>query len=383
MTVAAIIVAGGRGHRAGGERPKQLQFLLGRPVYAWSVAAFLAHSAVDETVLVVPEGRTQDYDPKWRRGVRLVEGGATRSQSVRNGLAALTLGPADRVLIHDAARPGLQCGDIDQLLVALDTHDAAAPALIVSDALKRRQDGQLQTVLRDHLYRVQTPQAFHYAGIRTALEAADTPLVDDLAAVEQRGARIALTEGRERLSKITYPGDFEHMERLLQPPSAAIRVGTGYDVHAFEPGTFVTLCGCRIPHDAGLAGHSDADVGWHALTDAIFGALALGDLGDHFPPSDPKWEGADSAVFLSEALRLITARGYALESCDLTIICEAPKVKPHRQAMIDRTAIVTGLSPDRISIKATTTEGLGFTGRREGMAAQAVAVLAPTPSMTG
>lgn len=381
MTVGAVLVAGGSGQRAGGDVPKQLRPLLGRAVFGWSLSALMGHPRIGPVVLVVPAGSRAAYDVAADPALRVVEGGESRSQSVRRGLAALALDPDDLVLIHDAARPGLQAADIDALLEALQTWDAAAPGLAVSDALKRCAGGTMQSVPRESLFRVQTPQAFRFGQITAALSGAEAGLVDDLAAVEHLGARVHLTEGRARLSKLTYAGDFETMTRLLRPHPMLPRVGTGYDVHAFEAGDHVTLCGCRIPHTAGLAGHSDADVAWHALTDAIFGALALGDLGDHFPPSDPRWKGADSAVFLTEALRLIDARGYRLESCDLTLICEAPKVKPHRAAMIARTADVTGLPADRISVKATTTEGLGFTGRREGIAAQAIAMLSPHPPM--
>tara|TARA_R110002126_G_scaffold7368_4_gene36249 strand:- start:13 stop:918 length:906 start_codon:yes stop_codon:yes gene_type:complete len=297
---------------------------------------------------------------------------------VRNGLAALDLPSDTPVLIHDAARPGLSQDMITSLLAALDRTDAVAPALPVSDALKALKDGQMVTVPRDGLSRVQTPQAFRLGAIRKALDAAAADLVDDLAAMEATGARVELISGDERLHKITFPEDFDMVARLLSPSVSVPRVGKGFDVHAFEPGDHVTLCGVAIPHDRKLKGHSDADAAWHALTDAILGAVALGDIGDHFPPSDDRWKNADSAIFLKESVRLAEAEGYALASCDITVICEAPKVKPHREAMRQRTAELLCLPLQAVSVKATTTEGLGFTGRREGIAAEAIAVLVPS-----
>jgi 2-C-methyl-D-erythritol 4-phosphate cytidylyltransferase/2-C-methyl-D-erythritol 2,4-cyclodiphosphate synthase len=265
---------------------------------------------------------------------------------------------------------------IANLIAAMGSADAAAPALAVSDALKRQAGAHLTTVSRDALYRVQTPQIFKYGQICQALDQSDD-LVDDLAAIEALNGTVTLVTGSEHLAKITYPEDLNRLETLLMPQSPAPRFGTGYDVHAFEPGSAVILCGVSIPHDQKLAGHSDADVAWHALTDAILGAAALGDIGDHFPPSDPQWKGAASEVFLEHAVTLAAQAGWALTSCDLTVICEAPKLKPHRDAMRTETARVTGLPISAISVKATTTEGLGFTGRREGIAAQASAVLTP------
>ena len=374
MKVAAIIVAGGQGTRAGGELPKQLQTLGRKPVYQWSVDACLDSTDIDQVVLVRPTGDAERYS-KLPDNVAVCTGGATRSASVRAGLAACDLGDDDIVLIHDAARPGLSGEVIRSLIHALSNADAAAPALPVADALKRRTNESFENVDRSELYRVQTPQAFRFGMITRALSSG-TDLVDDLAAIEAIDGRITLILGDERLSKITYPEDFARLERLLMP-ILTVRVGTGFDVHAFEPGDHVTLCGVAIPHTQKLSGHSDADVAWHALTDAILGAAALGDIGDHFPPSDPQWAGADSAIFLKAAIELAEKSGFALSSCDLTVICEAPKVKPHREAMRARTAEMTGLPLSAVSVKATTTEGLGFTGRGEGIAAQASAVLSP------
>lgn len=369
----AIIVAAGRGERAGGGVAKQWRPLHGKYVVDWSIGAFRSHPAIRSIVLVVGEDIPPGFAPE---GVTVVRGGASRSASVLNGLRAIEgAGDDAAVLIHDAARPGLSPEIIDGVLAALETADAAAPALPVQDALKRQDDAGFTDVDREGLYRVQTPQAFRLGMIRTALEDSGNCFVDDLAAVEERGAKVSLTQGTLRLSKITYPEDFDMVARILAP-SGLMRVGKGFDVHAFEPGDHVTLCGVAIPHTARLKGHSDADAAWHALTDAILGAAALGDIGDHFPPGDPDWKDADSALFLREAQRIAAEAGYTVTSCDITIICEAPKVKPHRDAMRARTADILRLPLDAVSVKATTTEGLGFTGRSEGIAAEAIAVLA-------
>lgn len=371
--IAAIIVAGGQGLRAGAEAPKQWKTLLGRRVIDWSIDTFSHHAAVTDIVVVASE---QLGPPAPHQRFKRAEPGATRTLSVLRGLEALALPNDAKVLIHDAARPGLDDLTISALIEALDHASAAAPALPVSDALKSDRNGVLTTVDRSGLFRVQTPQAFRYGAIHTALTNVGPDQVDDLAAVEASGTRVQLIAGSTRLSKITYPEDFDMLARLLAPTGIP-RVGKGFDVHEFEPGDQVTLCGVHIPHSAKLKGHSDADAGWHALTDAILGAVALGDIGDHFPPSDPRWKNADSALFLKHAQDLATAKGYRIDSCDITVICEAPKVKPHREAMRARTAELLGLPLDSISVKATTTEGLGFTGRREGIAAEAIAVLAP------
>lgn len=379
MKIAAIIVAAGRGERAGSDLPKQLRLLGGRLVLQWSVDAFQDHKDIDQCVIVAPVGQVDRYKAAIEGPVKIVEGGATRSASVRAGLRACDIAEDGLVLIHDAARPGLKAEMISSLIAALASADAAAPALPVADALKRNSSGTLSTVDRSELYRVQTPQAFRFKAIKDAL-GEDQDLVDDLAAIEAAKGNVALVAGDESLAKITYPEDHARLEKLLMPVSAAPRFGTGYDVHALEAGDGVTLCGINIPHTQSLVGHSDADVAWHALTDAILGAAALGDIGDHFPPSDPQWKGAPSDLFLKHAVKIARNAGWALTSCDLTLICEAPKIKPHREAMRQRTADVTGLQVDAISVKATTTEGLGFTGREEGIAAQASAVLVPLTS---
>ncbi|MBO6690154.1 MAG: bifunctional 2-C-methyl-D-erythritol 4-phosphate cytidylyltransferase/2-C-methyl-D-erythritol 2,4-cyclodiphosphate synthase [Henriciella sp.] len=379
MRIAAIIVAAGRGERAGGDSPKQVQLLAGKPVYQWSIDAFLAHDRVEQIILVVPAGEAEIYRSRVDDAIKVVPGGSTRTISVKAGLQASDLSAQDLVLIHDAARPGLNQDTISRLIDAMRTADAAAPALPVPDALKRKGPDSLTTVIREALFRVQTPQIFKHADICEALSQSDD-LVDDLAAIEALNGNVTLVEGSELLAKITYPDDLKRLETLLMPATPAPRFGTGYDVHAFEPGSEVILCGVRIPHDQKLSGHSDADVAWHALTDAILGAAALGDIGDHFPPSDAKWKGVASEVFLKHAVEQAAAAGWTLSSCDLTVICEAPKVKPHRETMRAETARITGLPLDAISVKATTTEGLGFTGRREGIAAQASAVLSPSPN---
>ncbi len=339
----------------------------------WSLQVFASNGLIDQICLVLPEDLSDV--PLEAGNYRLATGGRERTDSVRNGLARLDAEDNDIVLIHDAARPGLDHDTISELITAIETADAAAPALPVLDALKRASGRQLETVERSGLYRIQTPQAFRYHQISAALNDTSLTFVDDLEAVEHAGAVVKLVSGKETLSKVTLPEDFARMETMLNPSLPSLRMGSGFDVHAFESGDGVTLCGIRIPHEQKLKGHSDADVGWHALTDAIFGALALGDLGDHFPPSDDRWKDTESGVFLQHAISLAAERGWSLSNCDITLICEAPKIKPHRDAMRQETARLTGLDIDAVSIKATTTEGLGFTGRKEGIAAQATAVL--------
>lgn len=353
--------------------PKQFELLGGKPVYRWSLDAFLAHSAIAKVCLVLPAAGVDSVlsDLSSMERVMCAKGGADRSASVRNGLMALAARKDDIVLVHDAARPGLEAPMIDSVLAALHTHAAAAPALEVIDALKRKDGTRLTSVDRDGLVRIQTPQGFRVGMLEAALADSDTSFVDDLAAIESQGDEVALVRGSEKLSKITFAADFGVVEKLLSSSGAEYRTGSGFDVHQLEPGSGVTLCGTFIEHSFRLKGHSDADVGWHALTDAVFGALALGDLGDHFPPSDDRWKGADSAVFLRQALQMASSKGWLMTNCDITLICEQPRIKPHREAMRKRTAEVTGLPLDCISIKATTTEQLGFAGRGEGIAAMA------------
>jgi len=377
MSIHAIIVAAGSGSRTGRKLPKQFENLAGKPVYRWSLDTFLADERVEKICLVLPAGhldKVRAESPSDHR-LSLVIGGAERTESVRNAMEALAPTDDDVILVHDAARPGLDIDTVTALLAAINAHDAAAPALPVIDALKRQSGSTLGTVSRSGLYRVQTPQAFRASVLASALSSSGRNFVDDLEAVEGQGATTALVEGSERLSKITFASDFDRIEKMITGQRAEFRFGTGFDVHAFEPGPGVTLCGVFIEHNARLKGHSDADAGWHALTDAILGAVALGDIGDHFPPSDDRWKDVDSGAFLSHAVKLAHEKGWELSHCDVTLICEAPKIKPHRETMRQRTAEVTGLDLDAVSIKATTTEGLGFTGRREGIAAQAAATL--------
>ncbi|MEQ1781696.1 MAG: bifunctional 2-C-methyl-D-erythritol 4-phosphate cytidylyltransferase/2-C-methyl-D-erythritol 2,4-cyclodiphosphate synthase [Hyphomonadaceae bacterium] len=373
---AAIIVAAGSGSRLGGQVPKQFLMLGGKPVLRWSVEVMLRCNKIASVVVVAPAGsiaETAALLPTDSR-LKIVAGSPdSRTESVRAGLSALSDRPPGKILIHDAARPGLTADVLDQLLDALDASAAACPALTVSDALKDTTGGGIRSVPREGLVRVQTPQAFRWDVITAAYAETTDAAVDDLALVEARGAKITLTRGREALMKITYPEDLALVEKLIATP--AMRVGTGFDVHGFEPGDAVILCGVRIPHTKKLEGHSDADAGWHALTDAILGALALGDIGDHFPPSDPQWKGANSRQFLAHAVKLASDRGFRIANADITILAERPKIAPHREAMRRATAEVLNVSPDTVSVKATTTEKLGFVGREEGIAAQAVVLL--------
>lgn len=372
---AAIIVAAGSGSRLGGQVPKQFLMLGGKTVLQWSVDAMLRCNRIALVVVVAPADAAPQTAAALRADPRLqVVAGSpvSRTESVRKGLAALASSPPTVVLIHDAARPGLDGGVIDELLDALSTADAASPALPVADALKKSGD-DVRSVDRDGLMRVQTPQAFRWDVITRAYETAAASAVDDLALLEGTGAKVVLTPGRTALMKITYPEDLTVAEKLIATP--ALRVGTGFDVHGFEPGDAVILCGVRIPHTKKLEGHSDADAAWHALTDAILGAMALGDIGDHFPPSDPQWKGAASIKFLQYAVKLAGDRGFRIANADITILAERPKISPHREAMRLATAEAIGVSVDVVSVKATTTEKLGFVGREEGIAAQAAVLL--------
>ena len=364
-STAAVIVAAGRGTRLGGE-PKQWRPLAGRRVADRAVEAFAAHPAVDEVVVVV-----HPDDLARVPGLRAVTGGATRGASVRAGLEAVA---ADRVLIHDAARPLVSGAVIDRVVAGLDRADGAAPALPVTDALWFG-DGFVEGMrARAGLWRAQTPQGFAAEAILAAHRAHATEAADDVEVARAAGLSVAIVEGCEDNFKITRPGDLERAERILGG-AMEIRTGNGFDVHRFGPGDAVTLCGVAVPHDRGLEGHSDADVGWHALTDALYGALAAGDIGRHFPPSEPRWKGAASEVFLRHARDLAAERGWRPTHLDLTLICERPRIGPHAAAMIARTAHVAGLDPGAVSVKATTSERLGFTGRGEGIAAMATATV--------
>jgi 2-C-methyl-D-erythritol 4-phosphate cytidylyltransferase/2-C-methyl-D-erythritol 2,4-cyclodiphosphate synthase len=367
----ALIVAAGQGERAGSEIAKQFRQFRGKPVLAHAIDALSQHPAIDEIHVVI--GYDQEGLYRTAIGARAIDdpiiGGTTRQESVRNGLEALAASnPPDRVLIHDAARPFTPVAVIDRLIDALETEIGAVPALPVVDSLARTNGS---TVDRTDFVTIQTPQAFRFEQILTAHRSWDaaTPATDDAAIARSAGHHVALVEGDPALKKITFAEDF------AMPFPAITRTGLGYDVHAFEDGDHVWLCGIQIPHSKSLAGHSDADVGLHALTDAILGALGDGDIGDHFPPSDPQWKGVASHRFLEHARDLVAGRGMAIHHVDLTLICEAPKIGPHRSAMRARIAEILAIPESSVSVKATTTEKLGFTGRGEGIAAQAIATI--------
>jgi len=381
MTFSAVIVAAGASLRAGPGAPKPWRDLGGRPVLDWSARA-LADAGVRQLVVVTTADRIGDAQTllSGLPGLVVVEGGAARSLSVRAGLAALD-GPRDEpVLVHDAARPFLSGEVIARVLAALETADGALAALPVADSLRRGEDHVTGSVDREGLWRAQTPQAFRRDALARAFAAWSGPEPTDEAAVmTAAGARIALVRGDPRLFKLTWPEDFDMAESLAPPATTAtareVRMGQGIDAHRWGPGDGVWLCGVHIPHDASLVGHSDADAGLHALTDALLGAIGEGDIGQHFPPSDPRWKGEPSATFLAHAGALVAARGGRILSLDLTLVCERPKVAPHREAMRASVAAILGINPGRVSIKATTTEGMGYTGRQEGLLAQALAAV--------
>lgn len=379
MRTAAIIVAAGRGVRAGGPLPKQWQTVAGRSVAGWTLRAFGHASEIDEIVLVVHENdMARARALPETDGVRLVVGGADRAASVRAGLEALGVAPPDRVLIHDVARPCVPQALISEVCRALDKGPGAAPAVAVSDALWTGAEGHVTGAhSRDGLFRAQTPQGFHYAAIRDAHVALKGPAADDVEVARAAGLQVAILPGSDDNLKITTPGDFVRAEKLLAG-QMDIRLGNGFDVHRFGAGDHVTLCGVKVPHDRGLLGHSDADVGMHTVTDAIYGALAMGDIGRHFPPSDPQWKGADSAIFLRHAAELAREHGFAISNVDCTLVCERPKIGPHADTMQTVMAGLLGIEVSRVSVKATTSERLGFTGREEGIAALATATLVKT-----
>jgi 2-C-methyl-D-erythritol 4-phosphate cytidylyltransferase/2-C-methyl-D-erythritol 2,4-cyclodiphosphate synthase len=374
MSFSAIVVAAGDGLRAGPGEPKAWRPLAGRPIVRWSVEGLLSAGA-DEIVVVVAADRLRVAQEALAglTGWRAVAGGATRAASVQAGLAALACAGDQPVLVHDAARPFVTGAHVARLLTALAEADGAVPALPVADTLKRGQGSIGETVSREGLWRAQTPQAFRLARLQAAYRAwpADEEPTDDASVVERDGGRVALAAGDPMLMKLTYPEDFLMAEQLAGS-QRLVRTGFGVDAHRFGPGSGVMLGGVSIPHDHGLVGHSDADAGLHALTDALLGAIAQGDIGQHFPPSDPQWKGASSDKFLRHALALARAAGAQVLSADLTLICERPKIGPHRDAMRARIAQLLELPIERVSVKATTTEGMGFTGREEGLMAQAV-----------
>ncbi len=372
MTTSAIIVAAGSGQRLGGPLPKQYQPLAGQSLLTRAARNLARHAAVGELVVVVGEGQDElARSALAGLDATLVRGGASRSDSVRAGLASVT---SDAVLVHDAARPFCPHAVIDRLLAALEFHDGAAPVLAVSDTLARSGDELGGPVDRSNLVRVQTPQAARTAALRQAYaqwDAAEPP-TDETSVLRAAAMRVAAVAGAAELEKITTADDFARAERWLAGAMVP-RTGLGFDVHAFGGEGPLMLGGIAVPHDRGLAGHSDADVLLHAITDALLGAAGLGDIGDHFPPSDERWKGAASAIFLAHAAALVRAEGAIIDAVDCTLIAEAPRLGPHRAAIRERIADILALDPRRVSVKATTSERLGFTGRGEGIAAQAVA----------
>lgn len=386
--IAVIIVAAGRGHRFGGEMPKQYLEVRGQSLVHHAVQAFLSHPAIDIVLPVIHPDDSEvlansldglDY-------LEPVAGGAARQDSVRNGLEALASSEPDYVLVHDAARPMIDHALIDRVLETLQDAPGVIPGIAVVDTLKRADDDGIitDTVSREGLWRAQTPQGFKYADLLMAHRSVlGQELTDDAAVMEASGHRITVVLGDEKNIKVTTPEDLARMEEIMlndsKPTettrSPSFRIGSGYDVHKLGPGDHVTLCGIEIASERALIGHSDADVALHAVTDAVFGAIADGDIGSHFPPTDSKWRGASSDQFLAYACERMRERGFGLSNIDLTIICEKPKIGPHRDAMRARLAEITQIDVSCVSVKATTTERLGFTGREEGIAAEAVTLV--------
>jgi 2-C-methyl-D-erythritol 4-phosphate cytidylyltransferase/2-C-methyl-D-erythritol 2,4-cyclodiphosphate synthase len=378
MHLAAILVAAGTGRRFGAETPKQFSILLGQPVIRHAALALIEAGA---TIQPVGESGPIGDALSGLPHLPVVAGGTTRQDSVGRGLLALRPHAPAFVLVHDAARPVIPPGTVAALLAALEHAPGAIPAAPVADTLKRAKDGViLETVPREGLFRAQTPQAFRFEALLAAHSAGTTGATDDASLLEALGQKVAIVPGCETNIKLTWPDDLARLEAAMTQatqsgPTLVPRIGTGFDVHAIADNRPMVLCGVTVPHDKGLSGHSDADVGIHALCDAIYGALAEGDIGRHFPPSDATWKNADSARFLSHAAARIAARGGRLVNADVTLICERPKIAPHAKAMRDRLASLLGVDASCISVKATTTERLGFTGRGEGIAAQAAAIV--------
>jgi len=377
MRTIALLVAAGRGARFGGETPKQYLPLLGRPVLRHAAESLLREGGVAAILPVTPSGEEASL-AAMLDGLPLlppVAGGATRQASVKAGLEALAADPPDAVLVHDAARPVIPPGTIPALLAALRDLPGAIPAVAVADTLKRGEAGRiLETVPRAGLFRAQTPQGFRFAALLAAHRAAATEATDDAQLLEAAGLPVGLTQGDDTNVKITWPGDLARVEAAMLARLIP-RTGTGFDVHRLAEGRPMILCGVRIPSTVGLDGHSDADVGLHALCDAIYGALAEGDIGRWFPPSEAAWKDAASARFLRPAASRLGAPGGVLANADVTLICERPKIAPHAEAMRARLAALLGVETGRVSVKATTTERLGFAGRGEGIAAQAAATV--------
>jgi 2-C-methyl-D-erythritol 4-phosphate cytidylyltransferase / 2-C-methyl-D-erythritol 2,4-cyclodiphosphate synthase len=380
---AVIVVAAGRGSRAARDVPKQYVTVGGEPVLRRTIRAFSSHEGIDAILTVIGDGDATRYAETVRGLPKLlppVVGGATRQESVRNGLEALAGDPPRLVLVHDAARPFVSPDVIKAVIDACDAMSGAIPVLAITETVKRVEAGNIAaTIPREALATAQTPQGFPFAPLlaahRSAAEAGRGDLTDDAAVAALAGLSVRAVEGDRANMKITTPADFSAAERML---AAAVetRTGHGFDVHTFGPGKSVWLCGVEIAHERGLIGHSDADVGLHALTDALLGTIGDGDIGMHFPPSDPKWKGASSDLFLADAVRRVRERGGRIVNLDVTIVCEAPKISPHREKMQARVAEIAGITPDRVGVKATTSEKMGFTGRGEGIVAMAIATVA-------
>jgi 2-C-methyl-D-erythritol 4-phosphate cytidylyltransferase / 2-C-methyl-D-erythritol 2,4-cyclodiphosphate synthase len=382
MSTLALIVAGGHGSRFGTALPKQYQPLGGVALIRHTLRAFLCHPQVDAVRVVIAADAVDVYRAE-TAGLALLApafGGASRQQSVLNGLESMTDDPPRSVLIHDAARPFVSAELILRVLAALETWPGAIPAIAVQDTLKRAAAAGAppritETVDRSGLWRAQTPQGFRFSEILAAHRTfAGTDCTDDAQVAERYGLEVAMVPGDEDNFKVTTPDDLDRAARILAAEGET-RTGFGFDVHRFGPGDHVMLAGVAVPHAAGLLGHSDADVALHALTDALLGAIAGGDIGQHFPPSDPRWKGQASDVFLRDAAERVRAAGGVIVNVDVTIVAEQPRIGPHRAAMAARVADILGIEPPRVGIKATTTERLGFTGRGEGIAAQAVATV--------
>lgn len=386
MSVAAVIVAGGSGFRAGSELPKQYQLIGGHPMIWWTLRAFLEHPGIRHVQCVISPEHQQLFEAAAGslKNVSVCFGGSTRQESCRAGITACLGSGCSKVLIHDAARPFVSADLISHIIAELDRSEAVIPGLPIADTVKHAPAGLIQrTVDREGLWSVQTPQGFSLDAIHKAHESAYSNnvqgLTDDASVAEAFGLRVRIIAGRAANRKITTADDLKEADRQLSTARLEqlldIRMGQGIDFHEFAPGKFVILCGVRIPHSHALKGHSDADAAMHALTDAIFGAIGEGDIGTHFPPSDPQWKGAASSIFLSKAVDLVAARGGIISNADITILAEAPRIGPHVQAMRAVLAPLLALAPERIAIKATTTEKLGAIGRKEGLAAFAIATV--------
>ncbi|NNC36044.1 MAG: bifunctional 2-C-methyl-D-erythritol 4-phosphate cytidylyltransferase/2-C-methyl-D-erythritol 2,4-cyclodiphosphate synthase [Acidimicrobiales bacterium] len=372
MKTAVLIVAAGRGARAGGDLPKQYRTICGEPVLTRTLKSFLCREDIDEILVAIHQDDVALFESATAilsEKVSSVFGGETRTGSVHAGLKELAKTKPDIVLIHDAARPFVSDQVIDGVIAKLAEYDSALPGIPVTDALKTADGAPVD---RAYLYRAQTPQGFKFDKILAAFDdlSPDDSFADDIEVARNAGLSIGFSQGDEANFKLTHAQDFKRAEKDLRMINVT---GSGYDVHKVTEGDHLWLCGVKIPAEYTLEGHSDADVGLHALTDALLGAISAGDIGDHFPPSDPQWKGAASYTFLEHARNLITAHEGVIYHVDVTLICEAPKIKPHREAMRTRVAEILDISVNRVSVKATTTEGLGFTGRREGIAAQAIA----------